>query len=322
MALHTIEINKNDSGQRLDKFLTKRFKNMPLSLMYKYIRTKRIKLNGKKAKEKDFLAEGDVISLFIGDEFFEKDKTEYAFMKIKPRLDIVYEDENILVVNKPAGLIVHSDINEEFNTLINHITAYLFNSGDYNPEKENSFTPSLCNRIDRNTQGLVIAAKNAAALKEMNDIIKNREVDKRYIAVIHGIPKQKNGTIKSFLNKDAENNIVTVKQIKNSVLDRQAVTKYTVIDINKESNLSLVEIELITGRTHQIRAQMASIGHPLLGDGKYAENKADRKNGYSHQALCSYSLRFMFQSEKAVLGYLNNLYLTSPKPDFIKLFKH
>lgn len=321
MPMQTIEINKNDSGQRLDKFLTKRFKTMPLSLMYKYIRTKRIKLNGKKAKEKDMLAEGDVLSLFISEEFFEISKNEYAFMRIKPKIDIVYEDENILVVNKPAGLIVHSDINEEFNTLINHITAYLYNSGFYNPEKENSFAPSLCNRIDRNTQGLVIAAKNAASLKEMNDIIKNREVDKRYLAAVHGIPKQKNDTIKSFLNKDTNNNIVRVKQIKNSALDRQAVTKYAVIDVNKVSNLSLLEIELVTGRTHQIRAQMASIGHPLLGDGKYAENKDDRKIGFSHQALCSYSLRFEFKSEKQVLGYLNGLYLTAPKPDFLKMFK-
>lgn len=319
--MHTIEINKNDSNQRLDKFLTKRFKNMPHSLMYKFIRKKRIKLNGKRAKENTILSEGDVLSLYISDEFFEKGKSEYAFMRIKPKLDIVYEDENILVVNKPAGLIVHSDINEEFNTLINHITAYLYSSGAYNPESENSFAPSLCNRIDRNTQGLVIAAKNAASLKEMNEIIKEREVQKHYLAVVHGIPKQKSGTLKSFLNKNTDKNIVTVKQKKDSALDRQAVTKYAVINTNKVSNLSLLEIELITGRTHQIRAQMASIGHPLLGDGKYAKNKTDRKKGYTHQALCSYSLRFAFKNKKEVLNYLDGLYLTTPKPHFIKLFK-
>jgi 23S rRNA pseudouridine955/2504/2580 synthase len=319
--MHTIEINANDSGQRLDKFLTKRFKNMPLPLMYKFIRTKRIKLNGKKAKESDKLTTGDVLTFYISDEFFEKGKSELAFMRVKPRLDIVYEDENILVVNKPAGLLVHSDVNEEYNTLINHIMAYLYANGSYNPEAENSFAPALCNRIDRNTQGLVIAAKNAAALKEMNDIIKNREVEKRYLAVVHGIPKQKAGTIKSFLNKDAANNIVTVKNTKNSVLDKEAVTKYAVIEVNKSMNLSMLEIELITGRTHQIRAQMASVGHPLLGDGKYAENKADKKIGYNHQALCSYSLKFAFKEKKEVLGYLNGLYLAAPEPDFVKLFR-
>lgn len=319
--MRTIEINENDSGQRLDKFLSKRFKNMPLPLMHKFIRTKRIKLNGKRARESDKLVKGDVLTFYISDEFFEKGKNELAFMRVKPKLDIVYEDENILVVNKPAGLIVHSDVNEEFNTLINHIMAYLYANGSYNPDAENSFAPALCNRIDRNTQGLVIAAKNAASLKEMNEIIKNREVEKRYLAAVHGVPKQKEGTIRSFLNKDAANNMVTVKNTKNSVQDKEAVTKYAVIKVNKAMNLSLLEIELVTGRTHQIRAQMASVGHPLLGDGKYAENKADRKIGYNHQALCSYSLRFTFREKKTVLGYLNGLYLTAPEPDFMKLFR-
>ena len=319
--MHTIKINKNDSGQRIDKFLTKKFRNMPLSLMYKYIRTKRIKLNGKRVKESNILMEDDVLTLFISDEFFEKRNNDFSFMRIKPKLEIVYEDDNILVVNKPAGLIVHSDANEEFNTLINHIIAYLYNTGKYNPEDENSFTPSLCNRIDRNTQGLVIAAKNAAALKEMNEIIKNREVQKRYLCVVHGVPAQKSGTVKSFLKKDTDSNTVEVKQKKDSTLDRQAVTKYTVIDTDRAKNLSLLEIELVTGRTHQIRAQMADIGHPLLGDGKYAENKDDRKMGVSYQALCSYSIEFKIRSEKPVLGYLDGKYLHTPKPEFLKLFE-
>ena len=294
---------------------------MPQSLLYKYIRTKRIKVNGKRAKESTFLSEGDVLSLYISGEFFETDNREYAFLRIKPRLCIAYEDENIIVVNKPAGLIVHSDINEEFNTLINHIAAYLYAEGSYNPEAENSFAPALCNRIDRNTQGLVIAAKNAASLKEMNEIIRNREVEKHYLAAVHGIPRDKNGVVKSYLSKNHEKNLVSVKQRKNSVHDRQAVTKYAVLSTNKEKNLSLLEIELVTGRTHQIRAQMASVGHPLLGDGKYAVNKTDRKMGFSHQALCSYSLRFALKSEKTVLGYLNNLCITAPEPDFVKLFR-
>lgn len=319
--MRTIEINQNDSGQRLDKFLTKRFKNMPLSLMYKFIRTKKIRLNGKKAKEGDKLKPGDVLTLYISDEFFETGKNELAFLRVKPKLDIVYEDENILVVNKPAGLIVHSDANEEFNTLINHITAYLYAQGSYDPDEENSFAPALCNRIDRNTQGLVIAAKNAAALKEMNDIIKNREVEKKYLAAVHGVPKQKKGTIRSYLNKDADRNMVAVKKVKNSALDKEAVTKYAVLAVNQALNLSLLEIELVTGRTHQIRAQMASVGHPLLGDGKYAENKADRKMGYNHQALCSYSLKFVLKEKKPVLGYLNGRTLTAPEPEFVKLFR-
>lgn len=319
--MRTIVINKNDSGQRLDKFLQKTFKNMPQSLMYKYIRKKSFKINGIKAKENDFLYENDVLTLYISDEFFDKGKNEPAFLRIKPKLDIVYEDDNILIVNKPAGLIVHSDEKEEFNTLINHITAYLYNKGQYNPDSENSFAPSLCNRIDRNTEGLVIAAKNASSLKEMNEIIKNREVDKRYLTVVHGIPKQNKGIISSFLSKDSATNTVTVKKEKNSYSDKEAVTKYNVIDANKEQNLSLLEIELVTGRTHQIRAQMASIGHPLLGDGKYAENKDDRKKGYSYQALCSYSLTFDFKTPKQTLGYLNGKHFTAPKPQFLEMFR-
>lgn len=319
-SMRTIIVNNNDSGQRIDKFLTKRFKNMPVSLMYKYIRKKCIKINDKKINFDTILNEGDLISLYISDEFFEKAKGKQKFMQITPCLDIVYQDQNILVVNKPAGMLVHSDKNEEYNTLVNHITAYLYRSGIYNPENENSFAPSLCNRLDRNTQGLVIAAKNSASLKEMNNIIKNHEVEKKYLAVVHGILKQKKGSIENILEKDTVKNIVSIKNIKNNVLGKEAITKYAVINENKDNDLSLMEIELVTGRTHQIRAQMASIDHPLLGDIKYTNNQNYKNFGYKHQALCSYSLRFVLKTEKNVLNYLNNLYITAPLPEFVKLF--
>ena len=176
--MKSFTVNKNDAEQRVDKFLQKYLKNMPLPLVYKYIRKKRVKVNGKKTEINYRLKEGDFIELYINDEFFEPSEDEFAFKKLRPSLDILYEDENILVVSKPQGQIVHSDDKETFNTLINHIIAYLCNKGEYDPENEHSFRPSLCNRIDRNTSGIVLAAKNAEALAEINEKIRNNEISK------------------------------------------------------------------------------------------------------------------------------------------------
>lgn len=316
--MNEIIATANDSGQRIDKFLSKRFKTMPTSLIYKYLRTKRIKINRKKVKESYIIVEGDVISLFIPDEFTGKKPAE-PFLLLKPSLKVSYEDDNILVADKPAGLLVHSDDSEDTSTLINHIKAYLFAKGEYDPKKENSFAPALCNRIDRNTSGLVIAAKNAAALRELNVIIKNREVEKIYLAVCHGTFAQKSGELISFLEKDSAQNKVYAKKVR-SKDTKTAVLTYRVVDYSPKSDLSLVEIVLKTGRTHQIRAQMAEHGHPLLGDGKYSVNKDDRKAGYSAQALCSYSLCFRFSEQKEKLQYLNGKTVYAAKPDFLKLF--
>lgn len=317
--MRTIEIKENDSAQRLDKFLSKKFRGMPNSLLYKYLRTKRIKLNGKKAQPDTFLNEGDVLTLYISDEFFGESDEKRAFLRIIPNVNVVFEDKNIIVVDKPAGMLCHSDDREGFNTLINHIKAYLYEKGEYDVDKEETFAPSLCNRIDRNTCGLVIAAKNASALRIVNEKIKNRELDKRYLAVIHGIPEKKNGTIRSYLQKNSDENRVIMRNQKHSSEVKEAVTGYKVIE--SSGGLSLIEVELITGRTHQIRAQMASIGHPLLGDGKYAVNKDDRKKGYTYQALCSYSLTFKAGKEPTELDYLNGRTFKAKEPDFMKLFR-
>lgn len=317
--MRTIEIKENDSAQRLDKFLTKRFKGMPASLLYKYLRTKKIKLNGKKAQPDTVLVKGDVLTLYISDEFFGENDEKRAFSRIVPKLSIIFEDKNIIIVDKPAGMLCHSDEREGFNTLINHIKAYLSEKGEYNVDEEEAFAPALCNRIDRNTCGLVIAAKNAASLRIMNQKIKDREIDKRYLAVIHGVPEKKSGKVRSFLEKNANENRVVMRDKKRSSQVKEAITGYTVISTAK--GLSLIEVELITGRTHQIRAQMASIGHPLLGDGKYAVNKDDRKKGYTYQALCSYSLAFKTGKEPTELDYLNGRTFKAKEPDFMKLFR-
>ncbi|NLN55692.1 MAG: RluA family pseudouridine synthase [Clostridiales bacterium] len=314
-----ITINKNDAGQRIDKFLTKKFTSMPKSLLYKYVRTKRIKVNGKRVKENYMLNAGDILSFYIPDEFFAENQSK-AFLVSRSDIKVCYEDENILIVDKEKGLICHSESPEGTeDTLIDRIKAYLYKKGEYDPENENTFSPSLCNRIDRNTQGLVIAAKNAEALRIMNEIIKNREIEKGYLAVSHGILKNRKGELVSYLEKNKEENKVYVKK---SPAEGALTAKleYEVIAENKQKNLSLLKINLKTGRTHQIRAQFAAEGHPILGDGKYAVNKDDRKMGFSSQALCSYSVGFRFVSDKGILNYLNGVTVKTEKPDFVGLF--
>ena len=301
--MRELKITKNDSGQRLDKFITKTL-DLPMSLLYKSIRLKKIKVNRKRAEAGMILSEGDTVQCFLADSFFEKEKDFSALYRIEPKISVVYEDENIILVNKRPGVSVHEDEHSENNTLITHILAYLARKGEYEPEKEQSFTPALCNRIDRNTGGIVIAAKNAEALRVMNEKIKEREIDKFYLAAVHGIPEKKSDTLKGYLLKDEKTNTVKVF-IKNPPKNAKSIiTKYTVIAKNGDS--ALLEVALLTGRTHQIRAHMASIGHPLLGDGKYGINKAERKKGYKYQALYSYRLRFNFNPDKkTALDYLN-----------------
>lgn len=314
--MRTETINKNDGNQRLDKYMSKRFKTMPRALLYKYIRNKCVKINGVHAKENALVLPGDVITYYISDEFFVQKKAD--FTSLTPNVNVVYEDENILIADKPAGVSVQPDEKQENNTLIDNIKAYLYKKGEFEPEKENSFSPALCNRIDRNTSGLVISAKNAEALRIMNSIIKEREVEKTYLAAVHGILNKKEDTLTLFLEKDQKENIVKVRKKANSET-KTAVTGYKVI--GETSDLSLLEVRLITGRTHQIRATFASIGHPLLGDGKYAVNKEDRKKGYTYQQLCSYSLTFRFKTDKGILNYLNGKSFNAKTPCFIKLFE-
>ncbi|MBR5504819.1 MAG: RluA family pseudouridine synthase [Clostridia bacterium] len=296
-----VTINKNDAGQRLDKFLFKFFASIPASMVYKGIRKKRIKVNGKKSEIGYMLCEGDVLELYINDEFFESPKGDEAFKTLVPKLSVVYEDDNILLADKASGISVHDDETEKVNTLINHIKAYLFQKGEYNPDEENSFAPALCNRIDRNTSGIVIAAKNAVALRIMNEKIKNREIEKFYLCLVQGRLKDKEKTLKSYMVKNEAQNRVYVHD---SPIDggKTAITRYRVL---AEGELtSLLEVELMTGRTHQIRAHLASIGHPLAGDGKYGTNEFNKKIGMKHQALYSYKLKFKFSDENE-LSYLN-----------------
>ena len=311
-----LSVKRNDAGQRLDRFVSKAVPLLPESLLQKYIRLKRIKLNGKGAKRDTRLQEGDVLQLYINDEFFEQPREENSYLKVgTPRLDIVYEDENILLADKKPGVLCHSAGVWDYNTLIANIQAYLAQKGEWRPREENAFAPALCNRIDRNTGGIVIAAKNAEALRILNDKIRDREIDKYYLCVVQGRPRPASGRLEGYLFKDAKKNQVYVYDQPRTGA-RTAVTEYRTL--TSREGLSLVECRLITGRTHQIRAQLAHAGCPLLGDGKYGRERDNRSYGEKKgQALCSWKLKFSFTTPGGVLEYLDGREFRTPPPDFV-----
>ena len=311
-------IGKNDAGQRLDRFVGKSVPLLPESLLQKYIRLKRIKLNGKGARRDVRLSDGDCIQLYINNEFFEKPKEENSYLKVgKPRVSIVYEDENILLADKKPGVLCHSAGQWDYNTLIANIQAYLAQKGEWRPKEENSFAPALCNRIDRNTGGIVIAAKNAEALRIINEKIRDREIEKYYLCLVHGRPSPPSGRLENFLFKDASKNQVYVKS-KSEPGARTAVTEYKTI--RSKGPLSLVECHLLTGRTHQIRAQMSYAGWPLLGDGKYGSERFNKTYGETGQALYSYKLVFSFPTDAGMLNYLRGREFSVDSVDFVEKY--
>ncbi|MDK2933505.1 MAG: rRNA pseudouridine synthase [Clostridiales bacterium] len=316
--MRTITIKQNDANQRIDKFLQKYFKTMPLGLIYKYIRKKRVKVNGKKVEINYKLSEGDVIDLYINDEFFEQASPQQLFKPTDSKINIIYEDKNIILIDKEPGMIVHADENEQSNTLITHVQSYLYYKKEYQPHLENTFAPALCNRIDRNTGGIVIAAKNAETLRIINEKIKNKEIKKFYLCIVKGILKKKEGNLTDYLTKDCSLNKVFISA-KAKTGGKKIVTKYKVL--KEKNNISLLEVELITGRTHQIRAHLASIGHPLLGDDKYGDKAFNRSMGFKYQALYSYKLKFDFVSDAGTLNYLKGKTFILTEVPFTKIFE-
>ena len=316
--MRELTIGKNDAGQRVDRFVSKALPLLPPALLQKYIRLKRIKVNGGRAQRDQRLREGDVLQLYINDEFFDKPREDNLFLTLfRPSLDIVYEDENLMLLNKRPGLVVHADETEKVNTLINHIQAYLYQKREWNPRWENAFTPALCNRIDRNTGGIVIAAKNAEALRILNEKIRDREIEKFYLCAVSGRPRPASGRLENYLFKDAKKNQVFIKD-KPEPGCKTAVTEYRVL--GRKGQLSLVECRLLTGRTHQIRAQMAHAGWPLLGDGKYGRERFNKDFGENGQALYSYRLRFEFPTDAGALEYLRGKEFRVERVDFAEKY--
>lgn len=308
--MKSFTVNRNDSGQRLDRVLLKMFPSLPRSLMYKEIRKKNIKINKKRCDAAYTLCEGDIVELYLKDDVLQEKKTYYDFMRAPKELDIVYEDKNLILINKKAGILCHPDGSEYVNTLISSVKRRLYENGEWNP-KDESFTPALANRLDRNTSGIIIAAKNAAALKELNAAIKSRNIEKHYLAAVHGEFKIKSATLEAFITKDEKKNTVSVYD-RDTGNAKKIITKYTVLDSYSEK--SLIDIDLVTGRTHQIRAHMAHIGHPLIDDGKYG-----REAGRFRQALCSYKL--IFKSGFNLLSYLEGREFTLDDCEIYKKFK-
>ena len=310
-------IGSNDAGQRLDKFLTKAVPSLPPALLYKSIRLKRIKRNGKRCEISTRLEEGDLLELYLNDDLFAPLPAETAFLKVPGKLDIIYEDENLLVLNKPVGLVVHEDESGQPDTLINRVLRYLYDKKEYDPKAENSFAPALCNRIDRNTQGIVLAAKNAPTLRVLNQKIKDRELQKLYLCVVFGTPAKAKDTLKGWLIKDSSQNQVQV--LDSPRPDAKTIlTRYRVLA--SKGRFSLLEVELLTGRTHQIRAHLAHLGHPLLGDTKYGHNRDNKGLGYKHQALCAYRLKFAFTTPAEHLDYLKDKVFEIKEVDFERRF--
>ena len=311
-------IGKNDAGQRLDRFVGKAVPLLPESLLQKYIRLKRIKVNGKGSRRDYRLAFGDIVSMYINDEFFETPCEENSYLKVgTPRVDIVYEDENILLADKKPGVLCHSAGVWDYNTLIANIQAYLAQKGEWNPKAENAFAPALCNRIDRNTGGIVIAAKNAESLRILNDKIRDREIEKYYLCAVQGRPRPAEGRLENYLFKDSVKNQVYVRD-RSEPGAKTAVTEYRVL--RSSGGLSLLECRLLTGRTHQIRAQLAHAGHPLLGDGKYGTEKLNRSFKEKGQALYSYKLEFTFPGDAGLLNYLRGRVFRVERVDFAEKY--
>jgi len=290
--MRLVTINENDSGQRVDKFLSKFLPAMPKNLLYKQLRNKRVKRDKKALAPQDVVRAGDVLSLYINDEFFEEKPLPQGS---RGPLSIVYEDENLLILDKPAGLCSHGGD----DSLLGRVQNYLYTTGAYDPKAEHSFAPALSNRLDRNTRGLVLAAKNGPAQRELNKKIKAGEVTKEYLCLVTGgLPKEEDELCHYLASDPKENKVfVTAKDHKGA---KEARLRYRVL--RREATRSLVAVTLLTGRKHQIRVQFSAIGHPLVGDTKYG---APKDASFAYQALCAYRLSFDFSVPSPVLGALS-----------------
>lgn len=310
--MQIITITRNDAGQRLDKFLAKLMPACPKGMLYKLIRKKDIRLNGKRCKGDEFLCEGDSVRIFAKEEFFARPSKQETFRHAAGNVTVVYEDADILIAYKPSGMYAHGGEGGAVS-LLDEICKYLCDKGEYCPDAEHTFAPALCNRIDRNTEGLVIAAKNAAALRCMNSAIRDRHVHKQYLAIVAApLPKQTD-TCAAYLRKDEQRRQVTVRDDAPDRTWKRIATRYEVLA--RKGQMQLAKITLLTGRTHQIRAHLAHLGSPLLGDPKYGTSQSREEN----QCLCAWSLRFE-GFRNTPLAAIEGLEVCAPLPSFVKRY--
>ncbi len=310
--MQEIRITKNEENQRLDKYLLKYFNKAPKSVIYKLLRKKRIKRNRAKAEGSEILQAGDTIQLYLAQETMEGWMEEKAVNVAQRHFGIVYEDDDLLVVNKPAGLLTHPEKAEDRETLMDQILYYLYEKGQYMPGAAQTFTPAVCNRLDRNTSGIVVAGKTLRAVQAVNAAIRARHVEKYYITLVNGVVDQA-GEIDWYLAKEASQNQVRVSQIQRTGY-QQALTTYR--PLAHTAAYTLLELQLITGKTHQIRAHMQAIGHPVLGDRKYGDPEATRtaRVEFAISNQCLNAQRIVWKEKEGFLAYLYGRQMTAPLP--------
>lgn len=318
--MQTLIVKENEKGQRMDKLLSKYLNLAPKSFLYKMLRKKNITLNGKRASGSEMLALNDEIKFFLSDETIAKfsETKKVAHTGMKP--DIIYEDEHIILFNKPENMLSQKAKDSDIS-MVEILLSYLMEKGELTEETLKSFRPSICNRLDRNTTGILAAGKSLVGLQALSAVFKDRSVSKYYLCLVKGEMK-KEQLLDGYLCKNVSANTVTIKKTAETPEDLPIQTSYTPLTGNKE--VTLLEVKLITGRSHQIRAHLASIGHPIIGDPKYGEKELNRYYGKKYrivsQLLHSYELYLpVFSGE---LAYLSGKHITAPLPaSFLRLMK-
>lgn len=298
--MQELTISKKQSGKKISRILIAYYPSMPENALHKAFRKKDIKVSGKRITEDYIVSEGNVVNVYISDDILNGKPLSYD-SDLNPHFSVVYEDENLLVVNKKQGVPVQPDKDQSKNSLIDLVRDYIENS-KYQKDEDSSFVPTLCHRIDRNTGGLVIIAKNDESMKILLEKMKTREIRKFYQCLVRGKMPIKEDTLKAFLFKDEKKSMVFVgdKHSKGTV---EIITNYRVMSFRND--ISRLDVELVTGRTHQIRAHLAYIGHPIVGDGKYGDNNFNRSLNAKFQALWAYKIIFDFKEDAGILNYLN-----------------